>query len=251
MEPDAGAEQRYRDGMTAFRQGDQGLAASAFEESLRSARASGDERTVILAMMGLARVDLRRGDLTAVRRRAEEALALAERLDPAARQHPLHLLATADRVGGRYDEAVERYRESLELNRGLGNERWVTMETMNLAAAERGLGRLDDAETHLREALSSALEGEGQDLITFCVLGFAGIAAERGEAERAGTLVGAIDAWLEEETQILDPDDAPDFERAVERGRAAGPDEFERGRSAGRSMSISQAADVALAGRSR
>jgi hypothetical protein len=122
------------------------------------------------------------------------------------------------------------------------------METMNLAAAERGLGHLEDAEAHLREALASAQDNDGGDLIPFCVLGFAGIAAERGEAERAGTLVGAIDAWLEGEAQILDPDDAPDYERAVERGRASGLKDFDRGRLAGHSMPISAAARFALTG---
>jgi tetratricopeptide (TPR) repeat protein len=248
LERDDRAERRYQDGMLAFREGDQAGAASAFEASLVLARASGDDRVVVLAMMGLARVDLRRGDLTAVRRRCEEALSLAEGLDPAARQHPLHLLATADRMEGGYAAAVERYRESLALNRRLGDERWVTMEMMNLAAAERGLGRLDDAEAHLREALTRALGGEGGDLAPFCVLAFAGIAAERGEAVRAGTLVGAIDAWLEGTAQILDPDDAPDFERAVGRGLSADPNEFDRGRVAGHAMSISQAAAFAFAG---
>lgn len=248
MEGDGVAGQRYQHGMTAFRQGDQGSAAAAFEESLQSARASGDDETVVLAMMGLARVDLRRGDFIAVRRRSEEALALAESLGPAARQHPLHLLAAADRVEGRYEDAASRYRESIELNRALGNERWVDMETMNLAAAERGLGHLEDAETHLREALTRAQDGDADDLIPFCVLGFADIAAQRGEAERAGTLLGSIDAWLEGEAQILDPDDAPDYERAVERGRASDPDGFDRGRLAGRAMPISGAATFALAG---
>jgi MalT-like TPR region len=234
--------------MLAFRAGDQAGAASAFEESLVSARASGEDRVVVLAMMGLARVDLRRGDLAAVRRRCKEALALAEALDPAARQHPLHLLATADRMEGGYAAALERYRDSLALNRRLGDERWVTMETMNLAAAERGLGRLDDAAAHLHEALTRALGGQGGDLVPFCVLGFAGIAAERGEPARAGTLVGAVDAWLEGGPQILDPDDAPDFQRAVERGRSADPNEFDRGRVAGHAMSISPAADFAFTG---
>lgn len=160
--------------MLAFRDGDQARAASAFEASLVLARASGDDRVVVLAMMGLARVDLRRRDLTAVRRRCEEALWLAEGLDPAARQHPLHLLATADRIEGGYAAAVERYRESLALNRRLGDERWVTIEMMNLAAAKRGLGRLDDAEAQLHEALTRALGGEGVISPHFVSLGSLG-----------------------------------------------------------------------------
>jgi tetratricopeptide (TPR) repeat protein len=234
--------------MAAFRRGDQEAAASAFEESLELARAVGDGQAVFRALMGMARVDLRRGDMTAVRRRCGDALTLASRLDASARQHPLHLLATADRVEGRYAEAVQRYRESLELNVDLGDERWMTMETMNLAAAERGLERLDEAETYLRTALTRALSGAGEDLVPFCVLGFAGIAAERGEAERTGTLVGALDAWLDSAQQILNPDDAPDFERAIGRGRCADPNRFDRGRLAGQSMSISEAADFVFPG---
>jgi hypothetical protein len=76
-------------------------------------------------------------------------------------------------------------------------------------------------------------------------LGFAAVAAERGEADRAARLIGFSDGMLESSQMVLDPGDQPDYDRAVELTREALGDCFEGLVVEGRSLSLQGAAELA------
>ena len=81
----------------------------------------------------------------------------------------------------------------------------------------------------------------------FAISGLAAIATDRGEFERAATLVGAAEAMMEAQHMAWPPDERPHYERMLaELPEAMGPAEFERARAAGRSMATSEAVVYAL-----
>jgi hypothetical protein len=81
----------------------------------------------------------------------------------------------------------------------------------------------------------------------FAVSGLASIATERGEYERAATLVGAAEAMMEAQHMAWPPDERPHYERLLGAlPEAMSSEAFERARMAGRSMASSEAVNFAL-----
>ena len=117
----------------------------------------------------------------------------------------------------------------------------------NLSMVERQLGELDAAEALAREALE--IEARTGDRFTtpFAISGLASIANERGEFDRAATLVGAAESIMEAQGMAWPPDERPHYERLLAILPAVnGPQQFERARDRGRGMSISEAVAFAL-----
>ena len=112
---------------------------------------------------------------------------------------------------------------------------------------ERQLGNLDVAEELDREAL--VVGGRIGDEFTkpFAIAGLAAIATDRGEYERAATLLGAAETMMEAQHMEWPPDERPHYERMLaDLPEAMGVDEFERVRSAGQSMTPAEAVELAL-----
>ena len=102
---------------------------------------------------------------------------------------------------------------------------------------ERQLGNLDTAEALAREALEIGERIGDEFTKPFAFSGLAAIATERGEFERAATLVGAAEAIMEAQHMAWPPDERPHYERLLaDLPEAMGSDEFERARSRGQSM---------------
>ena len=79
------------------------------------------------------------------------------------------------------------------------------------------------------------------------VSGLAAVSTERGEYERAATLVGIADAMMEAEKADWPPDEWPHYERMVTLLKnAMGTDVFERTRTIGYAMTIAEAVNFAL-----
>jgi tetratricopeptide (TPR) repeat protein len=170
----------------------------------------------ILALVGLARVALRDGDLTTVRDNAEQARAMARDMrDPTAETRPLHLLAAAARMEPDLERARQLYEESLELNRQLGDHFSVAMELLNLGFVEKNLADLDAAESRFRASMELQRNRGDSRLVTEIVVGLGCTAAARGELERAVRLLAAGQSRLDAAGAVLDPDDQPEFDRAV------------------------------------
>jgi hypothetical protein len=116
---------------------------------------------------------------------------------------------------------------------------------------ERQLGNLERADALAREALEIDRQREDHWAMPYKVSGLAAVATERGEYDRAATLVGAAEAMMEAQRAALPPDERPHYERMVATlTNAMGQAEFDRVRAAGHSMSASEAVDFALGARS-
>ena len=83
------------------------------------------------------------------------------------------------------------------------------------------------------------------------IAGLAAVSAQRGELDRAATLVGAAEAVMDAQGFAWPPDERPHHERIVAIISSSNDaDELERVRSAGRAMTPGVAIDFALGSRS-
>jgi len=220
----------YGAGTFAFRALDQERAKRCFEELLGVARALGDESYVGQAYGGLARVALRRKDTAEVRRWSHQALELARRREKEVETStPLHMLAEAARVDGDLDGARTIYAQNLELNRRLGRDNWVRIETLNLGAVEVLSGRLEAAVPLLQESLRTVRQITDRFLTPYVLAWTARVALARHDAALAVQLLGAARAQSERTGLAMDPDEEPEFEKGVSAGRSAlSPGEFQK-----------------------
>jgi ATP/maltotriose-dependent transcriptional regulator MalT len=204
----------YEDAIGAFRSGATGLAEALSLGLLALARDEGDLTGQVDALVMLARVALRRGDLAHVAELAAEARGLARRAGQRRLERmPIHMQAVVTRMRGAYSEARVLYEESIELNVQLGEARMVVAEHRNLAYVELHDGHAGRA----RELfLSAAQEARslGYDAIEpYLLLDAAVIAFESGDTERAAQLAAAMRAAVAEAGQVPDPDDQAEAER--------------------------------------
>ena len=234
-------------GFMPFWMGDDNRARSLFGRSLELARQLDDPPLIAQALGGLARVALRT-DVPEGRRLAHEALEVSDgAADEAGRSNALHLLGVGAQIAGDLPEARDWMTRRLALVRALGSDFLVASEASNLSMVERQLGNLDVAEELAREAL--VVGGRIGDEFTkpFAISGLAAIDTERGDYARAATLLGAVEAMMESQHMEWPPDERPHYERMLaDLPEAMGAAEFERARSAGQSMSPSDAVAMAL-----
>jgi tetratricopeptide (TPR) repeat protein len=233
-----------------FWTGDDAAAAELFGRALATGRKLGDAALTSQALGGLARVALRT-DVAEGRRLAREALAVSEGAgDAPGRSNAIHLLGVGAQIAGDLLEARDWMTQRLALVRATGNQLLIASEACNLSMVERQLGDLDAAEALAREALEIEERSGDQFTMPFALSGLASIAADRGQFERAATLVGAAEAIMEAQAMAWPPDERPHYERLLTAlPEAMGGADFEQARATGRSMTTGDAVALALAGR--
>jgi tetratricopeptide (TPR) repeat protein len=234
-------------GFMPFWLGDDERAAELFAESLEIGRRLGDLPMVSQALGGLARVALRT-DVAEGRRLAREALTVSEAAaDEPGRSNALHLLGVGAQIAGDLPEARDRMTQRLALVRSTGNDFLVASEASNLSMVERQLGNLDDAEALAREALEIGQRIGDEFTRPFAISGLAAIATQRGQFERAATLVGASESIMESQHMAWPPDERPHYEGLLtDLPKSMGSDGFADARDRGRSMTASEAVEFAL-----
>jgi tetratricopeptide (TPR) repeat protein len=234
-------------GFMPFWMGDDARASELFGRALESGRRFDDAALISQALGGLARVALRT-DPAEGRRLAREALAVSDGAgDESGRSNALHLLGVGAQIAGDLIEARDWMTQRLALVRAAGNEILIASEASNLSMVERQLGNLDAAEALAREALEIGERIGDEFTKPFAISGLAAIATERGEHERAATMVGASEAIMEAQRMAWPPDERPHYERMLAvLPEALGPAEFARARATGRSMTTSEAVAFAL-----
>ena len=236
-------------GFLAFWKGEDDQATTFFGRALETGRAYGDPTLVARGLAGLARIALRSQDFAETRRLCREALAVTEGTsDLAGRSNAFHVLGVAAQMAGDLLEAREHMAERIRLSRELGSYGGLSMEASNLSMVERQLGNLDRAEELAREALDIFRRREDEWAIPYGLNSLAAVARDRGEHERAATLLGAAEALVEAQGAAWPPDERPHYEQSVATlTEAMGAAEYERVRAAGRSLSSHEAVDYALA----
>jgi hypothetical protein len=196
---------------------------------------------------GLARVALRT-DVSEGRRLAREAfdVSVAAGDDPG-RSNALHLLGVGAQIAGDLVEAREWMVQRLALVRAMSNDFLVASEASNLSMVERQLGNPDAAEALAREAIEICERIGDRFTTPFAMSGLSAIALKRGDYERSGKLIGAVEGLMEAAQMAWPPDERPHYERILaELPEAIGPAEFERLRAVGRSLPRADAVALAL-----
>jgi tetratricopeptide (TPR) repeat protein len=234
-------------GFMPFWMGDDAGAAALFEQALAIGREIDDAALVSQALGGLSRVALRT-DVEQGRRLARQALDVSDTAgDENGRSNALHLLGVGAQIAGDLPEARDWMTQRLALVRGQGNDFLVASEAGNLSMVERQLGDLDAAEVLARESLVTSERIEDRFTPPFMFSGLAAIALERGDPERAATLIGAAESQMEATQMAWPPDERPHYERTVAGLEARmSPADLARARSVGAALSSAGAIDYAL-----
>jgi tetratricopeptide (TPR) repeat protein len=233
-------------GLIAFWKGDDDRASALHERALEIDRHQRDATVAALALAGLARIALRT-DVAAARRLCREALARSEgAADPSGRSSAIHVLGVAAQMAGDLVEARGWMTERIALARTMGSFAGVSMEASNLSMVERQLGNLARADALAREALGIFSQREDEWAYPYGLNSLAAVAVDRGESERAATLIGAAEAMIEAQGAAWPPDERVHYERTVATLTQMDAEAFERARAAGRSMGSREAIDFAL-----
>ena len=213
-------------GTLAFRAGDGDDARASHLLALELARASGDRAGEARALSGLARVALRAGNLDETREHADAAVAILRELgDEGGLARTLHLIPYIDYIRGNDDAARSGFEESLELARRVGEDELVMAELTNLCSVETRSGNLDRALALGQESLELARAAADAYVLPYCVVNLGGVASARGDHEDAARILGGGQAMFDRTGAAIDPGTAIEFERHVERTKAAlGPD---------------------------
>jgi predicted ATPase/class 3 adenylate cyclase len=212
-----------------------------FERSLAAYRELGDERGIGLLLHRLSVSAHASGDAARARELAREGLERSKRLGIAKGEAlALYTLGLLDFEEGRQDEGLAELERSAALAGEIGFV-WFQAGTLaGLADCARQAGRLPDCERWARQALAAANAAADRQwtIVSLALLAYA--AATRGDASRAGLLWGAIER--EEQRGPVGQWEAERDVYATTVLALSGP-ELERGREAGRALSLAQAVE--------
>jgi non-specific serine/threonine protein kinase len=238
----------FRAGYLAFWKGDDERSSSLMDQALTLGRQSNNPTVMALALVGLARISLRQAGAEEARRLCREALAVTEgTADEVGRSSAMHVLGVAAQMAGDLVEAREVMSRRIALAREKGNLATVSIESGNLSMVERRLGNFDQAEALARDALDIDYRRGDHLSIPWKLNGIAAIAADRGEYDRAATLIGVADAALEASGGAWPPDEREHYQRTVATlTQAMGAQEFAQARAAGLALTLPQAVAFAL-----
>jgi tetratricopeptide (TPR) repeat protein len=237
----------FEAGYLAFWKGDDERSSLLQKQAVELGRQTNNPTVTALALVGLARIALRT-DVEEARRLCREALAVTEGTDDqAGRSSAMHVLGVAAQMSGDLLEARDLMSQRIALAKEQGNLVVVSSESGNLSMVERQLGNLDEAEALACEALDIAYR-RGDELMTGWMMnGLAAVARDRGEFDRAATIIGIADAMMEAAGGAWPPDELVHYEQTVATLNAEmGSADFERVRAAGHSLTTSEAIDFAL-----
>jgi predicted ATPase/class 3 adenylate cyclase len=221
------------------------VADSLWAESLRLFRALSDDLHVAILLHRFAMTAAVRGDWPRSRALAEESLAMHRRSGfSRGETQALTALATVARAEGDPEGALELLEESARLAEATGFPWWLGGVQANIAAILFDLGRMSEARTHARQALSVSYSISDRPGILYELSLLAEIDASTGSTRRAGLLLGAVEA----ETARTPPGRWLFARTEPERVLAHADPEFELGRAEGRMLPLDEAVARALEG---
>lgn len=218
------------------------------DESLAIARALGDNRRIAAALQPLGMACLGLDNPDAARAHLEEALDLARQQ---ADQHDLvaalNAMAQLHRTQHALEAAVPLYEQVVDLARGIGDRESVALGLLNLAMA---IAAHDGARVPgmLLEILAIADETGSKPVAQSLLEVSAGLAASRGEAERAAQLFGAAETHAEATGLHRDPaDEAFLAPLMADARRALGESAFRTAEAVGRALGYDEAKGQVMA----
>jgi non-specific serine/threonine protein kinase len=237
-------------GDLAVRQGLHPQAEDWQQEALELARCVGDEYGTALALRGLGNAVTGLGDL----RRAEELFAESLRLlhaqgatwDTAI---ALNWAGIAFYAQERYADAADRFEEGDALFRQVGDAGFANWMRGNVGWVSLMGGQLDRAYAAFAESLDVAWDGGDDWWVSWCLMGIGGLAAARGQHERAARLFGSAQALRDAAGAPLRPSVQARYERIAAVSRTASDDAawlaaFDQGRSISLAQAVAEAREV-------
>jgi non-specific serine/threonine protein kinase len=150
---------------------------------------------------------------------------------------------------GQTDDSVAAFGVAIQRFMELGDDRFVLASRSDLAHSLRRGGRLDEAIALYRETIGGWIHLGHKGAIANQLENIAYVEIERGEPERAVRLLGAADALREVARAKMAFDEEPEHAASLERLRSMMTDAgFEAAWTVGRALSQSDAVELALAG---
>jgi predicted ATPase len=228
---------------TAHMAGDFETGAKAMTESLAEFERIGDERGIAIVRHRLSIAAFVAGDLPRARQLLEASLETCSRLpDPKLEADCMRSLAWIEHADGNLGRAVELNEQSIVLLNQIGHTwllRGALIESADLA---RELGQMQRAEERAREGLRSAIGFADRQGTIYALATLAQVFSAAGRLERAGYLWGALEAEAERAPVGSWERHRDEVAESVLRDDPA----FERGREAGRALSLEEAVAYAL-----
>jgi predicted ATPase len=231
-------------GSTYDMTGDPADAEPDYQRALELFRGLGDEVEADHLLIRIAHSARYQGDLDRAARLAGEALdrqrQRGNRQDEAIALNNLAMVAFAQ---GDREKGLELAHEAAAVADSIGFTWW---RGVTLFATAEWLIAANDPEAavpEFREGLAGLAAAGDQVNLPIALAAGAALAAQRGEAERAGTLWGAVESISEREPKGTTAQALEEYRPHVE--RVEGPD-FERGRAHGRTLSLEAAVEYAL-----
>ena len=174
-------------------------ADASWERALDVVRTLGEDRAVAVLLHRLSHSSLIRGNIERGRQLSEASLDGHRRAGPFPKgeAQALTSLAWTAHLEGNAEHALELLAEARAQAALVGFRWWEAGTLANSGAIALGLGKLDDAASSVREALSLSHPMHDRRGVVYELRLLAEIEAARGEARLAGLLSGSIEAELE------------------------------------------------------
>lgn len=149
----------------------------------------------------------------------------------------------------RTDEAEASYEVAIARFSEIGDDRFVLAGRSDLAHALRRGGRLDEALDLYRETIGGWVRLGNRGAVANQLENVAFVAVEEGRADEAARLLGTAEAIRTASGAQMSYDETPEYEDHLGRLRAAmTPTDFDRLWAAGRALSVAEAVAIVQAG---
>ena len=233
----------------AARQGDTETAERFAEERLHLSRELGDQRDVAFALSSLAVEVMERSSFTEAEALARESLEIACLLGDEDTVGTLLInLGYIVRSSGDLERADAILADALVRSRAAGNAVETALVLENIGTTALARGEHGEAAAVFKEGLELFREVGNVSEIPYCLEGLAEASAVMGNGPQAATLLVGAERLRAEHGLGLDIADRAAHERAVNAVTAAvGSTELQRAMARGRSLSIDEILDLALA----
>ncbi len=213
-------------------------------------REQGDRSGIAASLNNLGSVVHNQGDYPAARALHEEGLAIRRELgDRSGIASALNNLGNVAVNQGDYPGAMALYEESLAICRELGNQFGIAASLENLGNVALDQGDYSAARALLEECLAIRRELGDRSGIPSSLEGLAAAVASLRDSLRAARIWGATERSRAEIGKPLTPSERSRYDRWVVAARSASGDgtAFDSARQEGRSLTLDQAIDLALA----
>jgi predicted ATPase len=219
--------------------GDDDAAREHYRESLELYRSLGDVWGISHLLMRLAHDALDRGELDEARALADQSLELSRKHGLSGNEmHILTLQGELELEAGNEDRGVAILEEAAEQAERVGFVWWQQVAFNQLGGRLLLRNRPARAAPYARKVLDLAVRLDDRTRMYSSLVMLAGIAASSGDPERAGQLWGAVEAEAERRPV---PGWAPHDSVFADTVLAARGPDFERGRAAGRELTLEDA----------